>query len=213
MQRLLHRQRVQHRLQHLAAADHDPVGVAVASGLVIRHAQRAGGGRVGLGLDEIDHAVQQPAAVDCHRLRYALLVAASAGRETESELGMRRCPGGALLGQILQPALQIESHRLDLVRPHPVDGWRQRLPVVAGHLIQYRIQRRLGCVETGVREGDRAAPPQRAQQLGLHLVKQPPPSERVHPFERLQVGPRLQAVDGGEQKLVRTDGEPLQRGD
>src|SRR5207248_6988747 len=61
------------------------------------------------------------------------------------------------------------------------------------------------------RERQEAGVCERAKELRLRVVKDRPSSQRIELLQGLDVRRRLEAVDRGQQKLVRTRGEFLKR--
>ncbi len=207
---------VQHRLQRRSAAD-DEIGIrSVFAGLVIGDPQHV---EVGPMLDEIDRAAEDEASVDGHRIRQAAGVATlghiersrrPAGAQAEAELEVFRTPRAAI-GELLHPDAKVAPYLVDLVAPDPIDGRRELLRVVGRHAIQDCIERLDRVRQPIHRDRQRLFRFHRAVELRLRAMEQTAARERIHAHEWLRLVPRLEAIDGREQKLVRTTGEALQR--
>ena len=121
--------------------------------------------------------------------------------EAELEvLGSARLRSSASL---LHPDAEVAPQVVDLVAPDALDGGRQRSRRTRQRRDRGRVQRPDGLRERRLRDGERVPRLERAEELGLHLVKQAAARERIHAHERLGLVPGLEPVDRGEQELVR----------
>src|SRR5215216_5851679 len=171
-----HCERVEDRLQHAAATDHQGLLRSVLARLVIGHPHRAGGAMF---FNEIDRATQDEAPIDPHGIGHAAGIALLVRRQPESKFEKARGPDVTFLGDTVQPASQIASDNGHLLTPYTVDRWRQFLPVL-------RRNPRHDLIEGGERGpqrscGNRHGTPSRqiAKQLRLHAVHHAALGERV----------------------------------
>ena len=165
---------------------------------------------IGAALDQIDRPAQHEPPVDDDRIRQARGSRPSSFRPklNSKYFGYP----GLVVGELLHPDAEIAAQLVDLVAPDAVDRRRQRLGVLGGHAVEHggRASRPLAAMYAAI-DRQRARRFDRAEELGLRLVKQAAARQRIHADERLGLVPRLEAMDRREQELVRTGGEPLQR--
>src|SRR5437764_8980331 len=121
---------------------------------------------------------------------------------------MPRLPAGDLR-QASSPDAQVAREVADLVLPDALDCRGKVLVMLRGHGRNYRVERRqrMGQILLGDRQP--ALLPQGAKEGRLHLVKDRAAGQWIELLQRLRLLGRLEAINRGQQKLVRARGELL----
>ena len=206
----LEREAVEHRLQDATTVHDGGQGRAVLPRLVIGDAHDR---RARLALDEVDRTAQQETSVHACRLGDRRLVPVLVVRHAERQLEPLGHPGPAASDQlVVEPAIEVAGHRLDLVAPDALDGGGELVARVFGDPGDGPPQRAARGRQPGLVDRKLAVLLQHAQELGLDGVEQAAARQRIEVLQRRRLLQGREPVDRREQELVRTGREALQRG-
>ena len=202
------RERVQNRLQRLAAADHEVLGGAHFPGLVIGHANSPGR----IALEQVDRPAQAQPALDRDRLRRAMRIRLRAIAQPEAEFEPFGPPMLRILGRAPHPFAQVGADTVDSVAPHALDRRREILMPSRRNFVEPLVEQRGRVLQVFRRDRQHVELSQRRQDFVLDLRKQAAARERIERLDRLGFLARLQPMDRLQKKTIRACGEILQRG-
>ena len=129
--------------------------------------------------------------------------------QAEGKLEQPRFPFG-IRRKLVDPHAQVCPHARDFVLPDAIDRRREAFVVFRRDTRERAVERLEHSISRAGGDGELRFL-QRAEELGLDLMKQAALSERVHALQWLRLFERRQTICRRQEEPVRTRGELLQR--